>query len=55
MTDQNETAQPEFDTFSPEESRFRLDACLKKMLGKPLTAAEREVVADVNKRNGWDR
>lgn len=41
--------------FSPEASRFRLDACLKKVFGKPLTEAEREVIRDVNRRNGWDK
>lgn len=38
-----------------EDPRFRLDACLKKMLGKPLTEAEREVIRDVNRIQGWDR
>lgn len=45
----------ELDEFSPEEARFRLDACLKKVLGKPLSAKERDVIADVNRRNGWDK
>jgi hypothetical protein len=41
--------------FSDEEARFRMEACLKKILGKPLSEVEREVVRDVNRRNGWDR
>jgi hypothetical protein len=45
----------EDEEFTPEEARFRFDACLKKALGKPLTEAEREVVRDVNRRNGWDK
>jgi hypothetical protein len=42
------------DFFTGEEAKFRLDACLKKALGKELTDAEREVIRDVNRRNGWD-
>lgn len=40
--------------FTDEEARFRLDACLRKMLGKELTPEEQEVIRDVRRRNGWD-
>lgn len=38
-----------------EDPMFRLDACPKKMLGKPLTEEEREVIREVNRIQGWDR
>jgi hypothetical protein len=34
---------------------FRMNACLKKALGKPLTPEELQVVREVNHIQGWDR
>jgi len=39
----------------PDPDGFRLNACIKKMLGKPLTSEEWNVIRDVNRRNGWDK
>lgn len=40
---------------TPDPGHFRLNACLKKVLGKHLTAEEAEAVRDVNRRQGWDK
>lgn len=39
----------------PSSPTFRLDACLRKMLGKELSPEEWEVIRDVNRIQGWDR
>lgn len=46
--------EPDLETLPPDVASFRMDACLKKVLGMPLAPEEQEVIADVRRRNGWD-
>jgi hypothetical protein len=39
----------------PNSPTFRLDACLRKALGKKLSPEEWEVIREVNRIQGWDR
>lgn len=39
----------------PSSPTFRLDACLRKALGKELSPEEWEVVREVNRIQGWDK